>query len=891
MSDSGTETLDESIKKTVEGKNDSNISRSTLFVSTIPYEATDDQLEQFFSQIGPVRHSFIVKKDSASNGCGFVQFAMPEDAAKALVELNKVKFMDKRILKMEMAKKKKKKVRQSETPEEEKEVVSPKRKKTVKKPVDEQKPIISNPAEAPTHSVMVTGLPAGVSQKQLYKKLRKYGEVKQLTFPWNSQSTAACAMFSSYGEAMNVCKSMDQHTFKRSVVSCTLHRRARLIVRNLAFSCTPEHLRSVFECYGTIVDCSVPMKNKDGRTKCGFGFVEFVSSSDGQKAVEAVNGQNILDRQVAVDWAIAKSVYDRISHLENSVEATAEANDPTAESLEIKVTAEEDEDTDVEYLEIPADDDSDSDQDEPESDVQVDVKKQQPLDVKDSTLFVRNLSFETQETDLLQHFAIFGKLRYARITMDNLTNMSRGSGFVCFYKKQDAEKCMNAYNEAELSASLADPANNPNAIPVGSGKTDGASKSVLKPELPQSSFANAVANSTKVDGSIGTNSVKDFSQNFTLDGRFLNLNWLISKEEANEISNSSAKQRRHTDKRNMYLLREGLIKVPLQQAPSAGNATTIASVAQKSQASYAERKKVLLKNPNLFVSKTRLSIRNMATSVDDVILRKTAKIAVSKFWKDVADGKRETLEPEVIQEEVQQGRSDPSSTPHRRIVVKQSKVMLDKTKLDVKTKKPKSKGFGFIEFESHADALACLRWLNNNPKAFAPKPTADADSKDESATSVPKQVKQVKPPLVEFAIENRLILKQREQRQQMAPKTVHPARQDRAAKKAAADEIKSPRSPITKRKSPDGEKPKTTTASFEKNRSSKKPKVAIQKETIETAPKQHKKREKPQKTQMDSGVVAKPKKVKRHVREEQDFDSMVEKYCKKIYTAEAKWLS
>ena len=29
--------------------------------------------------------------------------------------------------------------------------------------------------------------------------------------------------------------------------------------------------------------------------------------------------------------------------------------------------------------------------------------------------------------------------------------------------------------------------------------------------------------------------------------------------------------------------------------------------------------------------------------------------------------------------------------------------------------KKASKGFGFVEFEEHAHALACLRFLNNNP--------------------------------------------------------------------------------------------------------------------------------------------------------------------------------
>jgi nucleolar protein 4 len=33
----------------------------------------------------------------------------------------------------------------------------------------------------------------------------------------------------------------------------------------------------------------------------------------------------------------------------------------------------------------------------------------------------------------------------------------------------------------------------------------------------------------------------------------------------------------------------------------------------------------------------------------------------------------------------------------------------------------KSKGFGFVEFTEHLDALTCLRNLNNNPKIFTDK--------------------------------------------------------------------------------------------------------------------------------------------------------------------------
>lgn len=40
------------------------------------------------------------------------------------------------------------------------------------------------------------------------------------------------------------------------------------------------------------------------------------------------------------------------------------------------------------------------------------------------------------------------------------------------------------------------------------------------------------------------------------------------------------------------------------------------------------------------------------------------------------------------------------------------------TKPSVGQPSGKSKGFGFVSFKSHDDALQCLRKLNNNPSVF-----------------------------------------------------------------------------------------------------------------------------------------------------------------------------
>jgi hypothetical protein len=39
-------------------------------------------------------------------------------------------------------------------------------------------------------------------------------------------------------------------------------------------------------------------------------------------------------------------------------------------------------------------------------------------------------------------FRAFGPLRYARITLDHTTGRGRGTGFACFWNKEDADKAI-----------------------------------------------------------------------------------------------------------------------------------------------------------------------------------------------------------------------------------------------------------------------------------------------------------------------------------------------------------------------------------------------------------------------------------------------------------------
>jgi hypothetical protein len=71
----------------------------TLFVRNVAFDVDAAQLEEVFTDIGPVRQCFLVtdKQQQAAaaalptkrhKGIAFVQFAIPEDAERALEELN-----------------------------------------------------------------------------------------------------------------------------------------------------------------------------------------------------------------------------------------------------------------------------------------------------------------------------------------------------------------------------------------------------------------------------------------------------------------------------------------------------------------------------------------------------------------------------------------------------------------------------------------------------------------------------------------------------------------------------------------------------------------------------------------------------------------------------------
>jgi RNA recognition motif-containing protein len=70
-----------------------------LYVGSIPFNATEESLRDLFTSIGEVESVKIITdaETGRSKGFGFVEMSSPEDAKKAIEQLNGTKFMERSL--------------------------------------------------------------------------------------------------------------------------------------------------------------------------------------------------------------------------------------------------------------------------------------------------------------------------------------------------------------------------------------------------------------------------------------------------------------------------------------------------------------------------------------------------------------------------------------------------------------------------------------------------------------------------------------------------------------------------------------------------------------------------------------------------------------------------
>ena len=79
-------------------------SQNKLFIANLPWALRGKDLQEIFSEYGEVSYAKVIldRETRKSKGFGFIEFVNPEDAAKAVEEMNEAE-IDGRSIKLDFA--------------------------------------------------------------------------------------------------------------------------------------------------------------------------------------------------------------------------------------------------------------------------------------------------------------------------------------------------------------------------------------------------------------------------------------------------------------------------------------------------------------------------------------------------------------------------------------------------------------------------------------------------------------------------------------------------------------------------------------------------------------------------------------------------------------------
>ncbi|KAJ3670151.1 hypothetical protein LUZ60_010475 [Juncus effusus] len=363
---------------------------ATVFVSNLPYTFKSSDLEEVFSEVGPIRRCFMVmqKGTEVSRGFGFVQFAVVPDAEKALELKNGAEVSGRKIrvkLAMQRLSLEQRKAKNAETGEndsnKESDIPPVKATKEISQsPVEEVKSVPAMISKKPmdeglieknksepakdfkkavniddkakssdkqrvARTVIFGGLNAD-SAIEVFRLAGTVGTIVSINYPLPKKdfeqhglaregcTLGACELlFDSVKSALDSVKKLHRQKVKGQLVWArqlggegSKTRKWRVIVRNLPFKAKEEQIKELFSSAGFVWDVTIPPKSEEGISK-GFAFVSFTSKQDAEKAIKNINGKIFAKRTLAVDWAVPKKVYDVASKSAASDEAAKNEND------------------------------------------------------------------------------------------------------------------------------------------------------------------------------------------------------------------------------------------------------------------------------------------------------------------------------------------------------------------------------------------------------------------------------------------------------------------------------------------------------------------------------------------------------------------------------------
>jgi len=267
-----------------------------LFIENLHPTTTNEDLENFFTEIGVLRNSFVVteKGSKKCKGIGFVQFSIGQDADKAIEELNGKKLKGRNIKISYANKKKGSKIVES----------------IIKNNVDDEKKIKINleNKKISCRVLVIKGLKQNTTEDWVKATCKHFGTIDKIVYPVVNTDTpknedfTAHVLFSTIESAVGAYKELNQKDFRNKNISITIFnsnylKKFRLVIRNLSFNCTKDDVEVEFSKFGLLYDVYIPSGTKRGNGNPGFCFVNYCNDNDVKKAIQMGNKLTIKDRK------------------------------------------------------------------------------------------------------------------------------------------------------------------------------------------------------------------------------------------------------------------------------------------------------------------------------------------------------------------------------------------------------------------------------------------------------------------------------------------------------------------------------------------------------------------------------------------------------------------
>nr|XP_020508551.1 RNA-binding protein 28 isoform X1 [Labrus bergylta] len=410
----------------------------TIFVKSLPASASNERLEEIFSEIGPVKQCFVVREKGTEKcrGFGFVTYSMEEDAQRAMKE---IKDYEGQRLSLSVAKRKitdreKRKAAAKEQP------APPPPPPPAK---DNEQKLKGFRKTSLKSRLIIRNLSFKCSEDDLKQVFSKFGTVLESKIPLKPDGKMrgfAFVLFKNVCEASRALNALNLKEIKgRQVAVDWAVPKDKFVATQQ--SSTTENKNTE----------ETTAKQSDAETDPEEDEEETIQEAPGKKKAPAKAAVQKEEESQSEDEDDDESQDSEEEEDEEEEEDDVSQEEEENSDEDKDDDKDDDEDDDKSNLDSSDDEEDSEDEDDDEDDLKAKKKtarKLLPSDVQEGrTIFIRNLSFDTEEEGLEEVLLRYGELNYIKIVVHPDTEHSKGCAFAQFKTKEAADKCIAAAEE------------------------------------------------------------------------------------------------------------------------------------------------------------------------------------------------------------------------------------------------------------------------------------------------------------------------------------------------------------------------------------------------------------------------------------------------------------